>query len=65
MYCMHILEVCTVKPVCNDHSREQIIVVSADRWSLLGGALVQLKWIMSQPTVVSIDSFFSVYTVST
>ena len=33
----------TVKPVYNDHSREQVIVVSVDRWSLYRGALVQLK----------------------
>ena len=45
----------TVKPVYNDHLRDQVIVVSVDRWSLYGVALVQLKWTMSQPTVVSID----------
>ena len=42
----------TVKSVYNDHSRDQVIVVSVDRWSLYEGALVQLKWTMSQPTVV-------------
>ena len=42
----------TVKPVCIDDSRDQVIVVSVDRWSLYGGALVQLRWTMSQPTVV-------------
>ena len=47
--------VCTVKPVYNDHSRDQVIVVSVDRWSLYGGVVVLLKWTMSQPTVVSID----------
>ena len=45
----------TVKPVYNDHPWNQMIVVSVDRWSLYGGALVQLKWTMNQPTVVSID----------
>ena len=44
-----------VKPIRNDHSRNQVIVVSVDRWSSYRGALVQLKWTMSQPTVVSID----------
>ena len=39
--CTHIR---TVKPVYNDHSTDQAIVVSVDRWSLYGGALVQLKW---------------------
>ena len=34
---------CTVKPVYNNHSRDQVIVVSVDRWSLYGGAVVQLK----------------------
>ena len=46
---------CTAKPVYNDHSRDQVIVVSVYRWSLYRGALVQLKWTMSQPTMVSID----------
>ena len=44
-----------VEPVYNNHSRDQVIVVSVDRWSLYRGALVELKWTMSQPTVVSID----------
>ena len=33
------------------------MVVSIDGWSLYGGALVQLKWTMNQPTVVSIDGW--------
>ena len=33
MYIIH-----TVKPVYNDHSRDQVIVVSVDRWSLYRGA---------------------------
>ena len=37
----------TVKPVYNNHSRDQVIVVSVDRWSLYRGALVQLKWTMN------------------
>ena len=45
----------TVKLVHNDHSRDPVIVVSVDRWSLYRGALVQLKWTMNQPTMVSID----------
>ena len=44
----------TVKPVYNDHSMDQVIMVSVDRWSLYGGALVQLKWTMSEPTMVSL-----------
>ena len=44
-----------VKPAYNDHSRDWGIVVSVDRWSLYGGALVSLKWPMEQPTVVIID----------
>ena len=48
--CVH-----TVKPVYNDHSRDQVFVVSVDRWSLYEGALVQPKWTMSQTTVVSVD----------
>ena len=47
----HVL--CTVKPVCNEHARNQVVMVSVDRWSLYRGALVQLKWTLSQPTVVS------------
>ena len=43
------------KPVYNDHSRDQVIVVSVDRWSFYGGVLVQLKWTIDQPTVDSID----------
>ena len=30
-------------------------MVSVDRWSLYGGPLAQLKWTMSQSTVVYID----------
>ena len=44
-----------VKPVYNHHSRDQVMVVSVDRWSLYRGALVSLRWPMEQPTVVSID----------
>ena len=50
--CQHV---CTTKPVYSNHSRDQVIVVSVDRWSLYGGILVQLKWTMNQPAVVSID----------
>ena len=49
----------TVKPVYNDHSWDQMIVVSVDRWSMCGGALVQLKWAMNQPTMVSMDMWSS------
>ena len=49
----------TVKPVYNDHSWDQMIVVSVDRWSMYGGALVQLKWAMHQPTMVSMDMWSS------
>ena len=36
-------------------------MVSVDRWSLYGGALIQLKWTMSQSTEVPIDrgSFYA------
>ena len=49
----------TAKPVYNDHSRDQGIVFSVDRWSLYGAALVQLKWVMSQPAVISIHRWSS------
>ena len=45
----------TVKPVYNDHSRDQVMVVFVDRWSLYRGEVVLLKWPMEQPTVVSVD----------
>ena len=45
----------TVKPVDSDHSRDQVMVVSVDRWSSYRGALVSLRWPMEQPTVVTID----------
>ena len=45
----------TGKPAYNNHSMDQVIVVFIDRWSLQGSALVQLKWIMNQPTAVSVD----------
>ena len=45
----------TGKPVYNDHSRDQVLVVSIDRWSLYRGALVSLRWPMEQSTVVSVD----------
>ena len=45
----------TANPVYNDHSRDQAIVVSVDRWSLYRGVLVQLKWTMDQPIMISID----------
>ena len=48
----------TVKPVYNDYSRDQVLVVSVDRWSLYRGASVQLKWTIDQPTVASIDRWF-------
>ena len=47
--------------VYNDHSRDQVMVVSVDRWSLYRGASVSLRWPMEQPTVVSIDRW-SFYT---
>ena len=31
---------CTVKPVHKDHSRDQVIMVFVDRWSLCRGAIV-------------------------
>ena len=43
------------KPVYKDHSRDQVIVVSVDRWSLCGGATVLSKWFTDQQIVVSID----------
>ena len=49
------LRVYTVRPVYNNHSMDQVIVVSVEVLSLYRGALVQLKWTMNQPTVVSID----------
>ena len=45
----------TVKPVYSGHSRDHAIVVSVDRWSLYEGALVELEWTVSLPTVVSVD----------
>ena len=51
--CVHVEDMHTVQPVYNDHARDQVIVTSVDRWSLYRGASVQLKWTMSQPTVVS------------
>ena len=50
--CTHV---CTVEPVYNVHSRDQVTVVSVDRWSLYGGASVKVKWTINQPAVVSID----------
>ena len=53
MCCVCILcTVSTVKPAYKDHSKDQVIVVSVDRWFLCGGDLVTLKWTMNQPTVV-------------
>ena len=51
----------TVKPVYNDHSRDQVMVVFADKWSLYRGALVALRWSVEQPTVASIGrwSFYA------
>ena len=51
LYCMHVYMRIynTVKPVYNDHSRGQVIVVSVDRWSLYRGALVQLKCMDIEP----------------
>jgi hypothetical protein len=34
------------KPTSKDHSRDQVMVVSVDRWSLYRGALVSLRWPM-------------------
>ena len=45
----------TVKPVYNDHSRDQVIMVFVDRWSLCRGAIVLFWWFLDQSTVVSID----------
>ena len=47
-------EVRTAKPVYNNHSRDQVIVVSVDRWSLYN-VLVSKRWTIKQPTVVTID----------
>ena len=33
----------TIKPVYNDRSRDQVIVVFVDRWSLYRGEVVQLR----------------------
>ena len=45
----------TVKPVYIrtyiDHSRDQVFVVSVDRWSLYRGVLALLKGPMEQPAV--------------
>ena len=49
------LRVYTVRSVYNHHSMDQVVVVSIEVLSLYRGALVQLKWTMNQPTVVSID----------
>ena len=51
----------TVKPVYNDHSRDQVMVVFVDRWSLYRRALVSLRWPMEQPTVVTIDRWVFLY----
>ena len=45
----------TLNPVYNNHSRDQVMVVFVDRWSLYRGALVSLRWLMEYPTVVTID----------
>ena len=51
---LHIMCAYTVKPAYNDHSRDQVIVVFVDRCMVLyRSALVQLRWKMSQPNVVS------------
>ena len=42
----------TVKPVYSNQSKDQVVVVSVDRQSLYGGALVQLKWAMSHPIML-------------
>ena len=51
----------TVKPVYNNHSRDQVMVVFVDRWSLYRSALESLRWSMEQPTVATIDRW-SFYT---
>ena len=56
-----ILQRTTIKPVYNDRSRYQVMVVFVDRWSLYRGTLVSLKSAVEQPTVVSIDRW-SFYT---
>ena len=38
--CTYVLYVYTVKPVYKDHSRDQVIMVFVDRWSLCRGAIV-------------------------
>ena len=55
---MH-MKIHTVEPVHKDHSRNQVTVVSVDRWSLYKDALVPLKWPMNQPTVVTVDRWSS------
>ena len=55
---MHIAN--TVKPVYNSYSRDPVLVVFVDRWSLYRGALVSPRWPMEHPTVVTIDRW-SVY----
>ena len=49
------LRVYTVKPVYNDHSMDQEIVVSVEVLSLYRGALVQLKWTISILRLHSIE----------
>ena len=44
-----------VKLVYNNHSMNQVMLVSVDRWSLHRGALLSLEWPKEQPAVVSID----------
>ena len=44
-----------VRPVCIDHSRDQVMVVFIDRWYLYEGAVVSLRWLPEQSTVVTIE----------
>ena len=44
-----VLNLSTVKPFYNDHSKDQVIVVSVDRLSLYGGALVRTTEVDYEP----------------
>ena len=47
-------QLCTVKRVYSNHSRDQMMAFT-DRWSSYRGALISLRWPMEQPTGVTID----------
>ena len=47
--------VSTMKPVYKDHSRDQVIMVFIDRWSLCRGVTVLIYWFLDLSRVVFID----------